>query len=91
MPKLDFTREEIEELAQKLDSLQSQLSDRDRLLLLAIFAAASNQVWNKEEKGLGATEPTLADLRKELLNAFLPGNDHKFYIHVPIITPPKGH
>lgn len=67
MGELEFSRSEVENLAQKLDSPQLQLSEKERALLLAIFSAASNRV-----RPADAARPTLADLRDELLNAFIP-------------------
>lgn len=42
MDLLQFTQAEIEELAQELSTLQS-LNDRQRFLLIAIFAAAADR------------------------------------------------
>ena len=41
MAELEFTRREVEDLARKLASLQSELSERELVLLVAIFSAAS--------------------------------------------------
>jgi len=88
MAEMEFSRREIEDLAQKLDSPQSQLSGRERALLIAIFWAAGNQVRRNDERGSGKTE-TLHSLREELLNAFIPGDAPEFTIHVPIILPDR--
>jgi hypothetical protein len=103
MNDLEFSRSDIVDLATKLDSLKTQLSDNERKLLLAIFSAASSQVWQ-----LGSTaaavpgEPTLTDLREQLIKAFIPADAPaddpagtpagapKFTIrpNTPIIIPP---
>ena len=83
MAELVFTRTEIEDLARKLASPQSQLSERERALLLAIFAAASRQVRPRHPEGSGRAEPTLANLREELVKAFIPGEAPEFTVYGP--------
>lgn len=79
MGELEFSRAEVENLAQKLDSPQLQLSEKEKALLLAIFSAASNRV-----RPADAARPTLADLRGELLNAFIPDDSAaEFIINAP--------
>ena len=85
MSEVEFSRAEIEALAGKLDSPQLQLSERERTLLRAIFAAASSQVRRRGAEGSGETEPTLANLREELLNSFIPGDAAEFIMGVPDI------
>jgi len=80
MSELEFNRAEIEALAGKLDSPQLQLSDRERTLLRAIFAAAGSQV-HRLGAG-GEREPTLANLREELVNSFIPGDATEFTMNV---------
>jgi hypothetical protein len=87
MAELEFSRREVEDLAGKLDSQGSQLSRRERLLLLAIFSAASNEVRRSGAETPGQTEATLANLREELVNAFIPGDDPHFIINAIGIHP----
>jgi len=68
MSDVEFNRTEIEALTSKLDSPQLQLSDRERVLLRAIFAAAGSQV-RRRGAGTGEQESALANLREELLNS----------------------
>ena len=85
MGELEFTRAEVENLAQKLDSPQLQLSAKEKALLLAIFSAASNRV-----RPADTARPTLADLRDELLNAFIPEDSaSEFIINAPTSIPPN--
>jgi hypothetical protein len=83
MAELEFTRREIEDLAGKLASPQSQFSERERALLLAIFTAAGGQVRPRHPEGSGRAEPTLANLREELVKAFIPGDAPEFTIYGP--------
>ena len=41
MPELQFNQKDIEDLSRKVGTLEPYLSDEERTLLLAIFAAAS--------------------------------------------------
>ena len=43
MADLEFNPQDIENLAQKISTLQQSLTEQERLLLLAIFAAAANR------------------------------------------------
>ena len=83
MSELEFSRAEIEALAGKLDSPQLQLSERERTLLRAIFGAASSQV--QRLGAAGERDATLANLREELLNSFIPGDATEFIIKLPDI------
>jgi hypothetical protein len=84
MSDVEFNRTEIEALTSKLDSPQLQLSDRERVLLRAIFAAAGSQV-RRRGAGTGEQESALANLREELLNSFIPGEATEFSIPPPDI------
>jgi hypothetical protein len=76
MENFEFSRQEIEDLAGQLDALGTQLTERERILLLAIFSAAGQHVAiHAPPKGSGDTEQTLADLKEQILNAFIPGYD----------------
>jgi hypothetical protein len=85
MSVLRFNRAEIEGLAQKLASPQVGLAEHERLLLLAIFAAARNRVRSIEDSG--EVGITLTDLREQLLNAFIPDDGIEFLICGSGITP----
>jgi hypothetical protein len=86
MAELEFTRGEIDDLARKLTAPQLQLSERERALLLAIFSAACRQVQPKYPEGSG--ESTLADLREDLVKAFIPWDASEFTMVRPDrITP----
>lgn len=89
MSDLQFSRAEIEGLAQKLDSLQAQFSEREKQLLLAIFAAAGNQVRSSDPEDSAGADITLTDLREQLLIAFTPdGGGDLIIISIP--DPPPG-
>ena len=91
MGELEFSRGEVEDLAQKLTSPDLQLSTQEQALLLAIFSAASNQVRSSDAPPPVTGEPTLANLHEELINAFIPGDATEFIIDAPLlIIPPKG-
>jgi hypothetical protein len=78
---VEFSRREIERLTQKLHAKATGLDRRERELLLAIFSAASAHVApHKPAQAHGLEEPSLADLKDQLLNAFIPGGDDKFII-----------
>jgi hypothetical protein len=94
---LEFNRDDIKSLAQKLDSVASQLDASERALLLAIFSAARDHVsLRTPPQGSDLGGPTLADLQAEILQAFDPSDDNLGDIHViqyrigpePIIPPP---
>ena len=82
MADLHFRRHDVDELAQKLG--QADLTAGERELLLAIFSAAalrteaaepgSEQTLAEAElrRQRAEREPTLADLRAELIDAFIP-------------------
>ncbi len=83
MAELEFTRREIEDLARKLASPESQLSEQERALLLAIFSAAGRQARPRYPEGSGRAELTLANLREELVKAFIPGDAPEGTIYDP--------
>ena len=77
MSDLQFSRAEIEGLAQKLASQQAGLSEREMQLLLAIFAVAGTKVRSiSADSGYIA----VADLRRQLLRAFIPDDGDDFTI-----------
>jgi len=73
-----FSRGEVEALARKLDSLQHELSPDERALLVDIFSAARRSVIRIQPKGPPGPEPTSADLKEQLVNAFLPADVDQF-------------
>jgi hypothetical protein len=90
MADLEFSREVIEGLTQKLASLWSQFSPTERALLLAIFGAAARNA-KPPDRNQGARLPeasdlaqplpdgagyeeTLAHYQQQLLTAYTPGN-----------------
>ena len=89
MTQLEFHRSEIESLAEKLSQDNPQLDDRDRGLLLAIFSAASANVTPRSQARIpAAAELTLAELKDQLIDAFIPGEDDEFIIVCRIGVPP---
>jgi len=91
MPSLGFSRQEIENLAEKLASLHAELSDCEWALLLAIFSAARDNVEVlAPAAGPAPSGPTLEDLREQIINAFIPGDDTIFSINIRIghLKPP---
>jgi hypothetical protein len=86
MKHVPFRQGEIEALALKLGSPESPLSDREKQLLLAIFAAAGANVTSSDPEDSAGTEITIIDLRQQLLTAFIPDNGGELLvIHVPDI------
>jgi len=89
---LHFRRHDVDELARKLG--QADLTAGERELLLAIFSAAalrteaaepgSEQTLAEAElrRQRGEREPTLADLREELIDAFIPDVPGDIEIHI---------
>lgn len=70
---LPFSRKEVEGLAQRLAGL-SDLRDEERELLVAVFYAARDRVTVPGEP----PEETTKDLRKRILNAFVPDENGAF-------------
>jgi hypothetical protein len=89
MANIEFDRQDIEGLAQKLSTLWPVFSDVERALLLAIFAVAADRA-KPATPDRPATLPraatpasapapadyeaTLAYLQQQLLRAYIPGN-----------------
>jgi hypothetical protein len=76
MSDLQFSRAEIEDLVQKLGSLQAELTEREMQLLVAIFAAARNEV---RSVSADSGDVTVTDLRRQLLKAFIPDDGEDEY------------
>ena len=90
MADLEFNRQDIENLAQRLATLWDQFSSRERELLKAIFANAAGMA-KPPSRNQPATLPaasnsapplpagadyatTLANYQEQLLTAYIPGN-----------------
>ena len=89
MADLEFDKQDIEDLAQKLSTLGPVFNNEERQLLLAIFAAAADAA-NAATPDSPATLPmaespvpapatgdynaTLENLKQQLLRAYSPGN-----------------
>ena len=100
MDDVQFSLEEITGLAQELSTLAT-LTPEQRQLLLAIFAAAADRATPATTPGKaslpaigikpltsesGASTPVdPADLKQQLLNAYVPGNDF-----TDVTEPPKS-
>lgn len=90
MADLEFSREDIEGLTQKLASLWPRFSATERALLLAIFGAAAGNVKPPEQyqpatlpvasdsaqplPDGAGDEEALAHYQQQLLTAYTPGN-----------------
>ena len=87
MANLTFSRKEIEDLATKVSVLKPFFSEKERELLVAIFASAAEHV-TRSDTGDGVFPPTqvpppepgadsttLEDLQQQLLNAYFSGNE----------------
>jgi hypothetical protein len=75
---LQFSRQDIEDLAQKLDCANSDLTDSERTLLLAIFSAASEHVTlSAPASDSGQPDVTVAGLTQQLINSFIPSPDNE--------------
>lgn len=74
MTELEFSRDEIEELADRLVELE--LSDPERELLLAIFWAAAEQVCPARPPAASERR----ELRDQLVSCFLPESGEHFLL-----------
>jgi hypothetical protein len=88
MADLEFNPQDITDLADKISTLQ--FTEQQRLLLLAIFAAAANrtevsggggtatlpmpELWGEIAGSGVGQDAALGGLREQLLNAYVPGN-----------------
>ena len=77
MSDLQFSRAEVEDLAQKLGSLQAVLEEREMLLLVAIFASARRDV---RIISPDSGHMRVTDLRDQLIKAFIPDDGSEFTI-----------
>ncbi len=107
MVDLQFSQKEIEDLAQKLSNVKPPLTERESTLLLAIFAAAADrakpsgpdggatlprfEIRNQPPEAETEDQVSLTDLKQQLLNAYIPGNDFSGIVTAKIVgePPPK--
>lgn len=103
MDELEFSNEDIRKLADTLNRIE--LSGPERKLLVAIFAAAANRATPVGPGGKAklpgfefrdaprqaepSEEVTFGDLKEQLLNAFIPGQDFTFVVRGKIVGEPK--
>lgn len=94
MDNLEFSHRDIANLAERLSAIDPPLDDQESQLLVAIFAAAATLAVPTEgfrqatlPEFVISTEPrspdtgedvSLTDLRYQLLNAFIPGQDFTY-------------
>ena len=86
---LEFSLDDVTSLAQKLSSIQQNLSAQEYKLLLAIFAAAAARATVTNQAAKKSTLPqahvvgqrsgripdqSLGDLQDQLIRAYIPGN-----------------
>jgi hypothetical protein len=77
MDAFKFSRDDVIALAAKLDSPQLRLKPEERALLIAVFAVARENVV-RVAIGPAQPEPTAADLKEQILSAFLPADGNEF-------------
>ena len=85
MGEVKFTLQDVEDLTRKVSTLAPDLTANEHALLLAIFAAAADRIEVSatgqgtlpaaavQGEQLGAEQLTVADFRRQLLNAYIPG------------------
>lgn len=76
MEELEFSRPDLEGLARKLTAIEAELSGPERALLLAIFRVAAEYV----SPVLPPASADLVELRKQLIQSFLPDTGNEFII-----------
>ncbi len=105
MALFKFTWKEVDVLTDRLGSVATGLTEKEWSLLLAIFAAAADQVESGPDKTWGTLpapeidgdiekvedpgESTAEELREQLLQSYVPGGPPR---HRPIVfrvSPPK--
>ena len=105
MADLQFSQKDIEDLAQKLSNVQPPLTEQESTLLLAIFAAAAYrakpsgpgggatlpgfEIRNQPPEAKPEEQVSLTDLKQQLLNAYIPGNDFSFVVAGKIVGDPS--
>jgi hypothetical protein len=76
MADLEFSRDDIASLIEKISTLQPDLSDQELLLLMSIFALAAEHTVPAgalfQPPGF-IPPPTVEDLKQQLLQAYSPG------------------
>lgn len=105
MATFKFTWEELDVLTARLSSVATGLTKKEWGLLLAIFAAAADQVESGPDKKWGTLpapeidgdiekvedpgESTAEELREQLLLSYVPGPPPPHHPIVFRVTPPK--
>jgi hypothetical protein len=105
MADFKFTREEVDVLTDRLSTVATGLTKSEWTLLLAIFAAAVDQVKSGPDKTWGTLpapevngniekvedprESTAEELREQLLQSYVPGGPPPPRPIVFRVTPPK--
>ena len=107
MADLKFTREEVDGLIDRLSSVATEFTKSEWSLLLAIFAAAADQVKSGPDKTWGTLpapeidgnikkvedpgESTAEELREQLLRSYVPGGPSPHHPIVFRVAPPRPH
>ena len=92
MADVEFNRKNIEDLARKLSALDQSLSEKERELLIAIFAAAVSRTevpskghgtlpgieTNQPQEPVSGGHETLSELQRQLLNSYIPGRPPEY-------------
>ena len=84
MPDVPVSQNDVESLGEKIGSLESQLSEKEKALLLGVFAVASDSISSgtspvvSRESGQDTpmaveVQGSLPPLRDQFVNAFTPG------------------
>jgi len=84
MIKLEFNQDEIDELARKLNELNSELSDKEKVLLLSVFSGAAERVSGE----VTIREADLVELSNQLIDSFTPDSGGQFIVPCRILPPP---
>jgi hypothetical protein len=89
MADMEFSRDDIASLIEKISTLQPDLSDQDRQLLMSIFALAAEHTGpaggpeaavtlpepaTPDQQAEGDGPATVDELRRQLLEAYTPGS-----------------
>jgi len=88
MANVEFKQQDIKDLVDKLGGILDSLSEQERILLVAIFAAAANhavvsgkdlamlpvpKIRGERRREGGRGELTAEELKEQLLKAYVPG------------------
>jgi hypothetical protein len=105
MADLQFSWKDVNELTRRLSSVAHELSEAEWALLLAIFATAADRVESGPDKAIGTLpaaeisdgpqqiesprRQNSADLRDQLLHAYIPGPPPSVPLAIKITPPPE--